>query len=79
MRAANYYFCREYCRISSWTYWSSTPAILNICLTDGVLLGMDRPDAMGRDGPVLVQNLAEKMAHLVAVGQVGGRTHIARH
>lgn len=48
-------------------------------LADGILLGMDRPDAMGRDAPVLMQNFAEKMAYLVAVGQVGRRTHIARH
>ena len=38
-------------------------------LTDGVLLGMDGADAMGRDMAVGVDGLAEEVSHLVAVRQ----------
>ena len=38
-------------------------------LTDGVLLGMNRADAVLGDATILVDDLAEKVSHIIAVGQ----------
>lgn len=47
------------------------------CLADGVLLGMDGPDAMVGDLPVFVRRLLELMADFVAMRQSWRRTYIS--
>ena len=46
-------------------------------LTDGVLLGMYGTHTMLRYATIFMDNLAEEMAHIVAMGETLGRAYIA--